>query len=217
MAIKVIVLSLSDVQATAEQMELDTLLNEGYQVIGSGVQGMSQAFTLYKPDGGIQPTAKPQPQNTQVLNIESIECRETLSKSTNQYFKFWSCVDKFGAKVNIFDHPDISRNTFNIMKAADWGHWAEMAVGETNELDTPLPMLVSHDGEWASLVSVTPRYAYMELCNYYDGMLDEAEDIPFPRADTGVFIDGDYIPTNDDERESPLSLDLYGDELEGDE
>jgi hypothetical protein len=167
---------------------VDELLASGGTVIG---------YTVYTHDDDVwerwairkdeTKAATPLLQNVQVRAITSFECRETYSKSRNQHFKFWTCELDNGEKVNIFDHPDESRNTFKIMKAAGWETLEQMIVGETYEPNPPIAVTVSHDGEWYSLTGIIKNEHYVTAFTYYpDANLQPdmpPDDIPFGSDD----------------------------------
>lgn len=118
------------------------------------------------------------PVDTQVRAIVSIECAETYSKSTEQYFNFYRCTLDNGEKVNIFDHPDKKRNTFDICRAQGWESALEMTAGSSMDYETPIPCTVSHDGEWYSMVAIIhyEKWAEMDAHYYNQHIPDEPDD-----------------------------------------
>lgn len=119
----------------------------------------------------------PQPTG-QVRVIVSVEPASTYSKSTQAYFTFWRCELENGEKVNVFDHPDESRNTFQIAKQRGWETYlSDLVEGSTY---TPYPAIactVSHDGDWYALVDIIHHDLYETLD--IDALQDLMDGIPW--------------------------------------
>lgn len=119
-----------------------------------------------------------QPDNVQVRAIVSIEKDITYSKSSEHYFDFWRCVMDNGEKVNIFDHPDDSRNTFKIVCDLGWEDWfADTHENSENMMHPPVPVTVSFDGKWYALVSIMGFSPYQDISEIdttdWEAMADE--------------------------------------------
>jgi len=136
-----------------------------------------------------------QPDNV-VRAIVSIECCETYSRSTQRNFFFWRCTLESGEKVNIFDHPDKSRNTFQIAQGQGW---AEFLIGMDMDIDyemiPPVPVTVSHAGEWYSLVGIMARANYTVIAKASEFQDMTPDDMPWDTP-TIDFDDDDEIDTS---------------------
>ena len=192
MTIKIISLALDSKEPNLYS-EIDNLLTDGYEIINTAVfkdNGVPWQRLMLRKDE-TKAAATPLT-NVQVRAITSVECRETYSKSTQQYFKFWTCELDSGDKVNVFDHPDASRNTYNIVKAAGFLTWEQMSVGDTFEPNPPMPVTVTYDGEWYSLADIIKHDHYFHaFIHYPDAKLQPDTD------ERGLYIDGDFIPTSE--------------------
>lgn len=159
---------------------LEDLLTEGYAIIDTVAfvaNGVPYQRMMLRKDENAAPDKAIEPVNTQVRAIVSIECRETYSKSTQQNFNFWTCILDNGEKVNIFDHPDESRNTYKICKKAGWDLLG-LSVADVRDYDPPIPCVVSHDGEWYSLVSIIHSYLWIDLAWHYTPAETPQEELP---------------------------------------
>lgn len=195
MTIKIIEGVISQTETDTYRTELFEALEAGYTVIAHAVYdiaGVTYERWCLKSPNQEQPV-----QAVQVRAIVSIERDQTYSKSTEQYFDFWRCVLDTGKRVNIFDHPDESRNTFKAAQAKGWykplkDMDQDIAYGQ----DVPIPCIVSFDGEWYSLVDIieAENHAVMTLDNFRAieqrfrdiSEIDETAeipDLPFPALD----------------------------------
>ena len=99
-------ISLKPYKAMEHIEEIEHALTTGWQVLNISTYWFNQEqyerWTIHKDE--TKAAATPLLANVQVRAIVSVECRETYSKSTQQYFKFWSCELENGEKVNIFNH-----------------------------------------------------------------------------------------------------------------
>lgn len=145
---------------------IDKHLSDGYTVLNVSTYAydgeVTQRWTLRKDENAAAPQAAATVK-TDIRAVVSIECRESYSKTARQNFKFFTCVMENGEKVNIFDHPDSSRNTFKIAENAGWFHLSNLEVGDLRNYDPALPITVTHDGEWYSLVNIMHHDLYLEL------------------------------------------------------
>jgi len=160
--------------------DLDARLNEGYTLfdvyVTSGGITTYRVFTLWKAD-----TSLKKPILTGDLRlIDSITRKQTFSKSTSQYFDFWKCsYVNGGGFVNIFNHPDTERNTFKILIDAGWQEiFEKLDYDVAIELETLLPLVVAHDGEWFKLEGIIKLEEYPETTFYKEPPTD-MDDIPF--------------------------------------
>jgi hypothetical protein len=191
--------------------EIDEMLTEGYEIISSAVFDDGKVPTqrlIFRKDDNAAAAKTVEAVKTEVRAIVSIECRETYSKSTQQNFKFWTCTMENGEKVNVFNHPDESRNTFKIAENKGWGLLLSMDVGEEKEYFPEIAVTVSHDGEWYSLVNIIHRDLWLDL-NWRTAQTEPQDmtqdDIPFD-TETSDAIDnlksGLALDDDDDEGES---------------
>lgn len=141
------------------------------------------------------------PVKTEVRAVVSIACRQTYSSTAKQHFKFFTCVMENGEKVNVFNHPDESRNTFKIAKEKGWGHWLDAKVGENWKTGTHIPVTVSWDGEWYSLVDIIHRHLWVDL--EFDAIESEPQD---PYQSITPFEDGKWYHESPDDPESVKAL-----------
>lgn len=148
---------------------IDELLEQGGVVVGHTVyvydDDVRERWAIRKDE---KAAATPL-SNVQVRLIQNIEVRETFSKSKQQMFKYLRCMlDDDSDFVNIFDHPDDSRNTFKIITARGWfddlpDDW--LYVGLEIDLDIPVAVTISNDGEWNSLVDIMEHDKYALICS----------------------------------------------------
>lgn len=135
--------------------ELDKCLNDGYTVIdmydSSHGTVTYRTYILRKADNAPGATGA-----TGSMKLAlAITRKQTYSKSTQQNFDFWKLDLNDGKMVNVFNHPDTSRNTYQLVTDAAWGDlWELFQVGETYVLDNPLPVMVANDGDWLKLTGI---------------------------------------------------------------
>lgn len=201
---------------------LDKKLADGWEVLHVSTytydHEVTERWTLRKPEKSEVTTS--QPQNVQVRAIKSIERTSTWSNSAQKNFDFWRCVLDNDEKVNVFDHPDDKRNTFKIVKAQGW----ESIFADTDEDieyeldDAPIPVTVTFDGEWFSVVDIQNIGHYMKahsitressILPHYDDFEPEL-DPPFIDFDDDDDDDDRYSDTiwhDDDESDGDSDAD----------
>ena len=147
--------------------EFSQYLDDGYTVIDSfDSQGgviLYRQYMLFKAD---KPTgAAAIAGNVGILQLaHAITKKQTWSKTANQYFEYWRLELANGRFCNVFNHPDMSRNTYKLVQDAGWTDlWELFNLDETYVLDTPIAVVVSEDNEWLKLEQIT---AFMEYTNY---------------------------------------------------
>jgi len=147
--------------------ELDSYFKDEYRIIDtfeSSTQTTTyRTYVLYKDDK--PPTAAANAGNAGILQLaHAITKKQTWSKTANQYFEYWKLELANGRFVNVFNHPDMSRNTYKLVQDAGWTDlWELFNLDDTYVLDTPIAVVVSDDKEWLKLEQIT---AFMEYTNY---------------------------------------------------
>lgn len=152
--------------------DINKCLADGYVVLNVSIytydSEITERWTLHKPDNQQTVDAN----NLQVRAITQIERKETYSKTARKNFSFWACTLENGEKVNVFDHPDESRNTWKIAESKGWGDWEVLGEGVTETYYPPVPCVLSYDGQWYSLVNIMEehqwRFAYDNPADYKD-------------------------------------------------
>jgi len=141
--------------------ELAAKLAEGFTVLDkydtTNRQTTYRAYVLHKFD---EKPLKVENVWAEINLASNIEKCETFSKSTNQTFNFWRLGLIGGDKVNVFNHPDNTRNTFKLAEIAGWSDkWQELEIGRKFWLKNPIPLCVVKEGEWLKLTQI---YPYLE-------------------------------------------------------
>lgn len=142
--------------------KINNHLADGYVVLNVSTytydSEVTERWTLHKPET----VAAVDANKLQVRSIKSIERASTFSNSAKTYFDFWRCVLDNDDKVNIFDHPDESRNTFKIVTEQGWGKvFEDTDEGIEYELEASIPVTVTYDGQWYSIVGIQLIWRYM--------------------------------------------------------
>lgn len=152
--------------AQATLAEMKRLLDAGYTILDSWNDSHSgyniRQVLLHKPEDA---TVSAQNWRTEVLT--GIEVKSTYSKTEQSSFDYLRCSFRQSKFVNIFDHPDESRNTWKFVKNRGWT-WVEFQGAIMNSY--PVPCTLTFDGEWFSLIDVIDKHEYDLLCEHIDSM-----------------------------------------------
>lgn len=139
--------------------ELGDKLNGGYTIVDTfettNHTTTYRTYTLYKADSNSEAVAG------ELAMVRYVTRKQTFSNSTKQYFDFWKFSLTNERDVNVFDHPDQSRNTFKIAIDAGW----EKCLKQSNyddlyTLPTLIAVVVSNDGNWLKLEQIQPFADY---------------------------------------------------------
>lgn len=190
MTIKIFTLALDSTEPFLYS-EIDELMTDGYEIINTVAffdGDVPYQRLMLRKDENAAAIQQAAPVKTEVRAIVSIECRETYSQTAQQDFKFFTCVMDNGEKVNVFDHPDKSRNTFEIAENAGWHHLQNLEVGDIRHYSPAIPVVIGHDGVWYSLVNIMHHDLWADLAwHIADGEHPEVPQVDIPRdSDTSA-------------------------------
>lgn len=159
----------------ASMATMATYLEQGYTVIDSwdSEHGDYQVrqMLIYKADDSAV-TA----QNWRTEMLHNVEVKTTFSKTHDEYFSFLRCSFRSNQFVNIFDHPDISRNTWKIAQERGWT-WERLQDALMNGY--PVAATLSYDGQWFSLIDIIDAHEYdiiSEIIDTMNGAKDDEEE-----------------------------------------
>lgn len=160
--------------------ELDRYFHDEYRIVdtyeSTNKTTTYRTYVLYKSEAApIAATAAAA--NAGAIDLAfKITKKQTYSKSTKQYFDYWRLDITDGRMVNVFNHPDDSRNTYKIVQKAGWGDlWEQLADECTYLMVNPLPVTVTLDGEWLRLEQIAHYADFMDFfkLNNEEGDTDE--------------------------------------------
>lgn len=127
--------------------------------------------------GLINGDTKPTAQNIQVHSIVDFHRATAHSKSTNSDFDMWRCNFGGNKPVNIFDHPDASRNTFDILRKRGWEEYFKETIQDAQvEPIMPISCTLSFDGEWYTLIDIMEYQQHKILVDLHYGHLPYIEE-----------------------------------------
>lgn len=154
-----------EVASTAIDVMKDYLEN-GYTVLDSwndshGGYNIRQ-FLLHKPDDTTKIV-----KDMDVVYFNSVEVKSTYSKSHQLNFDYLRCGFGHNKFVNIFDHPDTTRNTWHICENRGWT-WENLQDAIMNSY--PVTVTLSFDGDWFTLVDIMAKTEYDFMCEVIDTM-----------------------------------------------
>jgi len=87
---------------------------------------------------------------------EIIKIERTVTK--NSQSPMWRCTTADGQTVNVFQHANPERDTFDIMYTAGYGELMVMTTGEVKHWrNHPIKATLTKDGQWWKLAAVEPR------------------------------------------------------------
>lgn len=135
--------------------KLGALLEAGYIILDSydstHLSLVGRQYLLQKPSAALD-TGR-----LEAVALYNCTVKNTWSKTHNVQFDY--IVTNFlGSKaVNIFDHPDATRNTWQICQAKGWD-WQglQTALNDAHGI----PAIVSFDGDWYKLIDIMSRDDY---------------------------------------------------------
>lgn len=142
------------IRAKESQDEFQRLLESGWQILDSFDASHHLDITrcyVLQFEGKIEPT------ESQLHMLYEVEIKSTYSKTHDTNFDYISCKHGLAQLLNIFDHPDPERNTWKICESRGWT-WQGLQYAIMHGM--PVPVRVSHDGDWWSLVDIMPVGVY---------------------------------------------------------
>lgn len=145
---------------------LHDYLSKGYQILDafdvkSGTWNVRQ-YLLYMPDDVREDVSK-----LMLVHLYDCSIEQAYSKTYDVSFDYLKCEFSTNRYVNIFDHPDNDRNTWNICTNRLWtweGFQEQIYKGYG------VQAIITKDGDFYKLVDVLPEISHHEYRLHIDTM-----------------------------------------------
>lgn len=156
-------------QAQASIDALGDFINQGYTILDSFDDQHGNLFVrqylLHKADNSAQSVTQ-----LHSVALQTIEVRSTYSKSYQENFDFMKCGFGIDQYVNIFDHPDPARNTWELCVKRGWS-WQSLQAVLLKGL--PVPAVLDYDGSWYTLIDIMPAKDHERMMQAIDYIYED--------------------------------------------